>query len=161
MDGITPLKPGNWTIRPQFTRQIAKNTKINLAIIFFVRFAPSCVTSTDQQNKRKMNWGSTSRIFSVEKLCRRFSGALKTIPFKNTSRLMCEVKTTQQPRSKSRFIFALLPLTAFGLGTWQVRRLAWKTELIESSNKQFSQTPEPLPKIDSNSMYFFSCSTIF
>lgn len=31
----------------------------------------------------------------------------------------------------SRYVFAAIPLTAFGLGTWQVYRLQWKTKLIE------------------------------
>jgi surfeit locus 1 family protein len=44
---------------------------------------------------------------------------------------------------------ALIPITAFGLGTWQVFRLGWKTELIAKFEDRLIREPLPLPpKVD-------------
>lgn len=40
---------------------------------------------------------------------------------------------------------ALIPITAFALGTWQVVRLGWKTELIARFEDRLIRTPLPLP----------------
>ena len=40
---------------------------------------------------------------------------------------------------------ALIPITAFALGTWQVFRLGWKTELIAKYEDRLIRTPLPLP----------------
>jgi surfeit locus 1 family protein len=42
-------------------------------------------------------------------------------------------------------ILALIPLTAFALGTWQVKRLQWKTDLIARLEDQLVREPLPLP----------------
>nr|CAD7396913.1 unnamed protein product [Timema poppensis] len=39
----------------------------------------------------------------------------------------------------------LIPVTAFGLGTWQVKRRKWKLELIENLAKRFNAPPQNLP----------------
>jgi surfeit locus 1 family protein len=38
-----------------------------------------------------------------------------------------------------------MPITAFALGTWQVQRLGWKTELIAKSEDRLVRDPLPLP----------------
>lgn len=40
---------------------------------------------------------------------------------------------------------ALIPITAFALGTWQVFRLGWKSELIARFEDRLVRTPLPLP----------------
>lgn len=40
---------------------------------------------------------------------------------------------------------ALMPVTAFILGTWQVKRLGWKSELIAKLEDQIVRPPLPLP----------------
>ncbi|KAL1963739.1 hypothetical protein VTN77DRAFT_7805 [Rasamsonia byssochlamydoides] len=46
-------------------------------------------------------------------------------------------------------ILALIPVTAFILGTWQVQRLDWKTKLIAKLEDRLVRPPLPLPpKID-------------
>lgn len=40
---------------------------------------------------------------------------------------------------------ALIPITAFALGTWQVKRLQWKTDLIARYEDQLIRDPLPLP----------------
>ncbi|KAL8979009.1 MAG: hypothetical protein Q9177_006249, partial [Variospora cf. flavescens] len=42
-------------------------------------------------------------------------------------------------------VLALIPITAFALGTWQVFRLGWKTELIARFEDRLSRPPLPLP----------------
>ncbi|KAI5867438.1 SURF1-domain-containing protein [Durotheca rogersii] len=42
-------------------------------------------------------------------------------------------------------VLALIPATAFVLGTWQVRRLAWKTELLARLEDRIVREPLPLP----------------
>lgn len=42
-------------------------------------------------------------------------------------------------------VLALIPLTAFALGTWQVQRLTWKTELIARYEDRLVREPLPLP----------------
>ncbi|KAF2675160.1 SURF1-domain-containing protein [Microthyrium microscopicum] len=42
-------------------------------------------------------------------------------------------------------LLALIPLTAFALGTWQVKRLQWKTDLIARYEDQLIRPPLPLP----------------
>ena len=43
----------------------------------------------------------------------------------------------------------MIPITAFALGTWQVFRLEWKTELIAKFEDRLIRDPLPLPpKID-------------
>ncbi|TQS33485.1 hypothetical protein Golomagni_06170 [Golovinomyces magnicellulatus] len=42
-------------------------------------------------------------------------------------------------------ILALIPITAFALGTWQVQRLGWKTELVAKFEDRLVRDPLPLP----------------
>ena len=42
-------------------------------------------------------------------------------------------------------LLALMPLTAFALGTWQVQRLGWKTDLIAKYEDRLTRDPLPLP----------------
>ncbi|KAF2427590.1 SURF1-domain-containing protein [Tothia fuscella] len=42
-------------------------------------------------------------------------------------------------------ILALMPITAFALGTWQVQRLNWKSDLIARFEDRLIRDPLPLP----------------
>lgn len=40
----------------------------------------------------------------------------------------------------------LIPVTTFGLGTWQVKRRAWKLELLEKLSTKTGSKPVSLPE---------------
>ncbi|PNS19614.1 hypothetical protein CAC42_7458 [Sphaceloma murrayae] len=42
-------------------------------------------------------------------------------------------------------VLAFIPVTAFALGTWQVQRLGWKTELLARFEDRLVRDPLPLP----------------
>ncbi|KAK2783263.1 surf-like protein [Onygenales sp. PD_12] len=44
-------------------------------------------------------------------------------------------------------ILALIPITAFALGTWQVQRLDWKTKLMAKFEDRLVRDPLPLPPV--------------
>ncbi|KAJ9665927.1 surf-like protein [Coniosporium apollinis] len=51
---------------------------------------------------------------------------------------------------------ALIPITAFALGTWQVQRLSWKTDLIARFEDRLVRPPLPLPpRIDPDAIHEF------
>lgn len=51
---------------------------------------------------------------------------------------------------------ALIPITAFALGSWQVQRLSWKTELIAKFEDRLVREPLPLPpSIDPSAIHDF------
>ncbi|KAI0468951.1 SURF1 family-domain-containing protein [Xylaria cf. heliscus] len=53
-------------------------------------------------------------------------------------------------------ILALIPITALALGTWQVQRLGWKTELIARFEDRLVQPPLPLPpRVDPDAIHDF------
>lgn len=53
-------------------------------------------------------------------------------------------------------ILALIPVTAFVLGTWQVQRLGWKTELIAKFEDRIVREPLPLPpRVDPEAIHDF------
>ncbi|KAH8882677.1 hypothetical protein GQ53DRAFT_753474 [Thozetella sp. PMI_491] len=48
-------------------------------------------------------------------------------------------------------ILAIIPITAFALGTWQVQRLKWKTDLLAKCEDRIVRPPLPLPpRIDAD-----------
>lgn len=53
-------------------------------------------------------------------------------------------------------ILAVIPVTAFILGTWQVQRLGWKTELIARFEDRLVREPLPLPpRVDADAVHEF------
>ncbi|KAG5924205.1 hypothetical protein E4U61_001344 [Claviceps capensis] len=53
-------------------------------------------------------------------------------------------------------ILALIPITAFALGTWQVKRLGWKSKLIAKYEDRLIRDPLPLPPtIDPSAVHDF------
>lgn len=59
-------------------------------------------------------------------------------------------------------ILALIPITAFALGTWQVQRLDWKTKLIAKFEDRLVRPPLPLPpRIDPTVIGEFDYRRVF
>ncbi|KAI1939403.1 surf-like protein [Ophidiomyces ophidiicola] len=54
---------------------------------------------------------------------------------------------TGQKHGPGLIILALIPITAFALGTWQVQRLDWKTKLITTFEDRLIKPPLPLPPV--------------
>ncbi|KAL8738033.1 MAG: hypothetical protein Q9181_001101 [Wetmoreana brouardii] len=59
-------------------------------------------------------------------------------------------------------ILALIPITAFALGTWQVFRLGWKTDLIARFEDRLIKPPLPLPpRIDPDAIKDFDYRKVY
>ncbi|KAI0403097.1 SURF1 family-domain-containing protein [Xylaria palmicola] len=55
------------------------------------------------------------------------------------------VRAGRRRHGPGLIVLALIPVTAFVLGSWQVQRLGWKTDLIARSEDRLVQPPLPLP----------------
>ncbi|KAM9440301.1 surfeit locus protein 1 [Clarias gariepinus] len=66
--------------------------------------------------------------------------AIKRQQFKSTA-----VQEEQSEDSMLKWFLLLIPLTAFGLGTWQVKRRQWKLKLINDLHVLTTADPIPLP----------------
>lgn len=66
-------------------------------------------------------------------------------------------------RSKAGLFFlAIIPVTAFFLGTWQVKRLDWKTKLIAKLEDRLVREPLPLPpRIDPDAVADFDFRRVY
>ncbi|TDZ46918.1 Cytochrome oxidase assembly protein shy1 [Colletotrichum trifolii] len=59
-------------------------------------------------------------------------------------------------------LLALIPVTAFVLGTWQVQRLDWKTKLIAKYEDRLVREPLPLPpRIDPDAVHEFDYRRVY
>lgn len=59
-------------------------------------------------------------------------------------------------------ILAVIPLTAFCLGSWQVQRLDWKTKLIAKFEDRLVREPLPLPpRIDPEAIHEFDYRRVY
>lgn len=57
---------------------------------------------------------------------------------------------------------ALIPITAFALGTWQVQRLDWKSKLVAKLEDRLVKPPLPLPPaIDPDSVSDFDYRRVY
>ncbi|PWY79433.1 COX1 assembly protein Shy1 [Aspergillus sclerotioniger CBS 115572] len=60
-----------------------------------------------------------------------------------------QVVRTGRKHGPGLIILALIPIISFALGTWQIQRLEWKTDLIAKYEDRLVKPPLPLPpKID-------------
>lgn len=55
------------------------------------------------------------------------------------------IRTGGRRHGPGLIVLAIIPLTAFALGTWQVYRLEWKTDLIAKCEDRLFRPPLPLP----------------
>lgn len=59
-------------------------------------------------------------------------------------------------------VLAIIPITAFALGTWQVQRLTWKTDLIARFEDRLVRDPLPLPpQLDPDAIKDFDYRRIY
>ncbi|KAI1120188.1 SURF1 family-domain-containing protein [Nemania abortiva] len=66
------------------------------------------------------------------------------------------VRTGGRRHGPGLIILALIPVTALVLGTWQVQRLGWKTDLIARFEDRLVQPPLPLPpRVDPDAIHDF------
>ena len=69
-----------------------------------------------------------------------------------------------QPHSKlpTELGAALIPITAFALGTWQIFRLEWKTELMAKFEDRLIKAPLPLPpRVDPSAINEFDYRRVY
>lgn len=57
------------------------------------------------------------------------------------------VRTGRRRHGLGLLVLAVIPVTAFALGTWQVYRLGWKTDLIAKCEDRLYREPLPLPPV--------------
>ncbi|KAL2419542.1 Cytochrome oxidase assembly protein shy1 [Exophiala dermatitidis] len=71
--------------------------------------------------------------------------------------------SVRQKHSRLGIAFlALIPVTAFALGTWQVQRLDWKTKLIAKFEDRLVRPPLPLPpRIDPDAIHEFDYRRVY
>ncbi|EXJ92061.1 hypothetical protein A1O3_00611 [Capronia epimyces CBS 606.96] len=59
-------------------------------------------------------------------------------------------------------LLAVIPFTAFCLGTWQIQRLDWKTKLIAKFEDRLVRPPLPLPpRIDPDAIHEFDYRRVY
>ncbi|KAI1105997.1 SURF1-domain-containing protein [Jackrogersella minutella] len=67
-----------------------------------------------------------------------------------------ELVRTGRRHGPGLIILAVIPVTAFLLGTWQVQRLGWKTELVAKFEDRIVRPPLPLPpRVDPDAIHDF------
>lgn len=74
-----------------------------------------------------------------------------------------KIISAKRKHSKGGIILlALIPVTAFCLGTWQVQRLDWKTKLIAKFEDRLIRSPLPLPpRIDPEAIHEFDYRRVY
>jgi len=73
-----------------------------------------------------------------------------------------ELVRTGNKHGPGLIILAIIPITAFILGTWQVKRLEWKTDLIAKCEDRIVRDPLPLPpRIDPDAISEFDYRRVY
>jgi surfeit locus 1 family protein len=74
-----------------------------------------------------------------------------------------QIISTRRKHSKIGLtILALIPIISFGLGSWQVQRLDWKTKLIAKFEDRLIRPPLPLPpRVDPNAINEFDYRRVY
>lgn len=70
--------------------------------------------------------------------------------FSSTRATSAANPTTNRGQNASRarpfiYVLGLMPIVCFGLGTWQVRRLQWKLDMIDQLEAKLNQDTVRLP----------------
>jgi surfeit locus 1 family protein len=72
------------------------------------------------------------------------------------------VRSGEQHSKIGIALLALMPITAFALGTWQVQRLDWKTKLLAKYEDRLTRPPLPLPpRIDPDAIHEFDYRRVY
>ncbi|OAA38664.1 Surfeit locus 1 [Beauveria brongniartii RCEF 3172] len=129
--------------RPCCAARPATTTKTTTA----ARPPPSSSSSTTN---------SSSRFFSTTRRTRAPKQAADDPNFVSTVDLDPTMIRPGRKHGPGLIILALIPITAFALGTWQVQRLGWKTDLIAKYEDRLVREPLPLPPhIDPSAVHDF------
>lgn len=73
-----------------------------------------------------------------------------------------ELVRTGKRHGKGLIILAIIPITALFLGTWQVYRLKWKTDLIAKCEDRIIRDPLPLPpRVDPDAIADFDYRRVY
>ncbi|KAL2166589.1 hypothetical protein VTG60DRAFT_2484 [Thermothelomyces hinnuleus] len=73
-----------------------------------------------------------------------------------------ELVRTGRKHGPGLIILAIIPITAFFLGTWQIKRLQWKTDLIAKCEDRILRPPLPLPvRIDPDAIADFDYRRVY
>ncbi|KAH8667432.1 COX1 assembly protein-like protein Shy1 [Tricladium varicosporioides] len=122
-----------------------------------------------RQLRQKENWSS---IFAKCPACRQISRsahqAQRSQPGDDPNFMSIVdnppvlVRAGRKKHGPGLIILALIPITAFALGTWQVQRLDWKSKLIAKFEDRLVRDPLPLPpQIDPNAIKDFDYRRIY
>ncbi|KAM3502176.1 hypothetical protein MY11210_009148 [Beauveria gryllotalpidicola] len=107
----------------------------------------STTTSTTTTTAARPPPSSTtsSRFFSTTRRTRARKQPADDPNFVSTVDLDPTMIRPGRKHGPGLIILALIPITAFALGTWQVQRLGWKTDLIAKYEDRLVREPLPLP----------------
>ncbi|KAL2054119.1 hypothetical protein ABVK25_005658 [Lepraria finkii] len=73
-----------------------------------------------------------------------------------------EILKQNQKHGPGLIVLVLIPAIAFGLGTWQIFRLKWKTELIARFEDRILSPPLPLPpRVDPDAIKDFDYRRVY
>ncbi|KAH6855108.1 SURF1 family-domain-containing protein [Chaetomium sp. MPI-CAGE-AT-0009] len=73
-----------------------------------------------------------------------------------------EIVRSGRKHGPGLIILAIIPITAFFLGTWQVKRLGWKTDLIAKCEDRIVRPPLPLPaRVDPDAIAEFDFRRVY
>ncbi|KAK4248824.1 SURF1 family-domain-containing protein [Corynascus novoguineensis] len=73
-----------------------------------------------------------------------------------------ELVRTGRKHGPGLIILAIIPVTAFFLGTWQIKRLEWKTDLIAKCEDRIVRPPLPLPpRVDPDAIADFDYRRVY
>ncbi|EJP62269.1 SURF1 family protein [Beauveria bassiana ARSEF 2860] len=98
----------------------------------------------------------SNRFFSTTRRTRAQKQAADDPNFVSTVDLDPTMIRPGRKHGPGLIILALIPITAFALGTWQVQRLGWKTDLIAKYEDRLVRDPLPLPPhIDPSAVHEF------
>lgn len=143
--------------------------------------APS---SCDKRLMRKLLFSSRTPLLSCDSKAvpLRSSRSLPRRQFSTTQRSRISPQSSHTPKEFASIVdapphivstnkkhtplgiacLALIPLTAFALGSWQVQRLDWKSKLIARFEDRLVRDPLPLPpRIDPDAIHEFDYRRVY
>jgi surfeit locus 1 family protein len=106
-------------------------------------------------------WGPISRYFRTGASVRT-KGTEDDVAQSAFYKPVRVVRVREGKHGPGLILLALIPITAFVLGTWQVQRLGWKTDLIAKLEDRILRDPLPLPpRIDHSAIPDFDFRRVY
>ncbi|KAF1992303.1 COX1 assembly protein [Aulographum hederae CBS 113979] len=100
--------------------------------------------------------------FSLKRTLRQKSSPADDPSFQSIVDAPAQLVRSGQKHNAGIIILALIPITAFCLGTWQIQRLYWKTDLIARFEDRLIRPPLPLPpQIDPTAIQDFDYRRVY